>query len=71
MSEWISVKDKQPEFLVSVLVYMEKIDIIDLGAYMYHDTYSVKSSPDLTKGLVTHWQPLPACQTTKLNHPPL
>jgi len=59
MSEWISVKDRHPAFLVSVLVCVGSGKFADIGCYMHHNTYSVKSDPNLVKGLVTHWMPLP------------
>lgn len=62
MSEWISVKDRLPEFGQAVLIYTEygKYDVCDIardsdGDIMWHNFIR----PRHTNGSVTHWQPLP------------
>ncbi len=57
MSEWISVKDRLPEFGETVLVFEGKVFIA-----IYKKSGFIKHCFDLEHYAedVTHWQPLPA-----------
>lgn len=64
MSEWISVKDRNPEQYVAVLVarFDGKFWTISKDAYQYGNSYAYDRDQNNVK--VSHWMPLPLAPTT-------
>ena len=59
MNEWISIKDRLPEFYKSCLV-CSKHGNIRIGYYSISDKwFESRYNGDIIK-YITHWQPLPA-----------
>jgi hypothetical protein len=57
MGEWISVKDRLPDYEAEVLIYSPET-LIDLGSYSWRFERWRGSSGALVEG-ITHWMPLP------------
>lgn len=63
MGEWISIKERLPEELTEVMVFMEAtpqgvfMAFLENGKWL--DGYSGKGIVLMQQELVTHWMPLP------------
>lgn len=61
-TKWISVKDRLPKNLQSILVYHEKGIVYSGGFYEGPDKFSLNAfngAPTINIDEFTHWQPLP------------
>ena len=59
MSEWISVKDRLPEYMCGVIVYIESLcgkNFIDKDIFVNNVFHYQEDNPYIN---VTHWMPLP------------
>lgn len=59
MNEWISVKDRLPEFLDEVLLFTSAGNIYIGMFYEKHENYTVAGDSYGFLYDVTHWMPLP------------
>lgn len=62
MPEWISVKDRLPEEMQTVLVFDQIEKISTMTFYtdsMYGKCWSDDYEQEINLGWVTHWMPLP------------
>ena len=70
MSEWISVKDRLPEYMGEVLVIVsgkphENITLdgaYEIAEYDPVEGWILEMWPEWCSGVVTHWMPLPEPQ---------
>jgi hypothetical protein len=62
MSEWISIKDRLPEFNKNVLFY-GKDKVLRIGALYRHSHKFISDGDKFYVSDVPHWMPLPELPT--------